>query len=279
MKTGRFALIVGTSFVLASPIATAGAQSPASVTRPEPARPVDDLRRVGAHYQFDNVSDVDPFQNAAVEYAQRLPIGTVVLGVNGARRYGTNGSQFELQAYPHLGRHSYVFLDVAASSSKEVFVPLRLAAEPYYNFSNGWEMSAGAQYLQTTGSDIYTYTGTLAKYFGNYWISARPSYTPAPDNDSYAWGVTARRYFSDRYDYLSLSFNRSVGVDPNATDPAIFARPPKLGNYLVSLDRRQPLGSTRSRAVYGVGYQREEIAPAKFRLHRTATFGLEWYIP
>jgi hypothetical protein len=31
--------------------------------------------------------------------------------------------------------------------------------------------------------------------------------------------------------------------------------------------------------VYGVGYQREEIAPARYRLHRTATFGLEWFIP
>lgn len=279
MKPGRLALIVGTSFVFACPVGLAGAQAPARTVRPEPSRPLDDLRRVGARYQFDNVSDVDAFQDATLEYAERLPLGTVVFDVNGARRYGITGTQFELQAYPHLSRHSYVFLDVAASPSKEVFVPLRVSAEPYYNWSNGWEMSAGAQYLQVPGTDVYTYTGTIAKYFGNYWVSARPSYTPAPDNDSYAWGVTARRYFADRYDYATLSFTRSVGVDPSATDPTEFARPPKLGSYTVSLDRRQPIGRTRSRAAYGIGYQREEIAPARYRLHRTATFGLEWFIP
>jgi len=249
--------------------------------RPEPARPLDDLRRVGARYQFDNVSDVDAFQDATLEYAERLPLGTVVVDVNGARRYGTNGTQLDVQAYPHLGRHSYVYLDFAASSSKEVFVPLRVSAEPYYNWANGWEMSAGAQYLQPAGSasNIYTYTGTLAKYFGNYWVSARPSYTPAQDNNSYAWGLTGRRYFADRYDYASLNFTRSVGIDPNATDPTMFVRAPKLGSYTVSVDRRQPIGRTRSRAAYGIGYQREEIAPARYRLHRTATFGLEWFIP
>jgi YaiO family outer membrane protein len=280
MRPGRFALIVVASFVCALPVVSAGAQSSAAA-RPEPVRPLDDLRRVGARYQFDNVSDVDAFQDATLEYAERLPIGTVVVDVNAARRYGNNGSQLDLQAYPHLGRHSYVYLDVAASSSKEVFVPLRISAEPYYNWANGWEMSGGAQYLQPPGSaaDLYTFTGTLAKYFGNYWVSARPSYTPSQDNNSYAWGVTGRRYFSGRYDYASLNFTRSVGIDPNANDPTMFVRAPKLGSYTVSLDRHQPIGRTRSRAVYGVGYQREEIAPARYRLHRTATFGLEWFIP
>jgi YaiO family outer membrane protein len=281
MKIGRLAHIVGTSFVLACPIAIAGGQAPVHAHRSERPAPLDDLRRVGARYQFDNVSDVDPFQDATLEYAERLPMGTVVLDVNAARRYGTNGTQLELQAYPHLGRHSYVFLDVAASSAKEVFLPLRVSAEPYYNWANGWEMSAGAQYLRTPGSasDLYTYTGTVAKYFGNYWISARPSFTPSQISNSYGWGFTARRYFSDRYDYAALTFSRNIGIDPSATDPTVLARPPRLGTYTVSLDRRQPIGRTRSRAAYGIGYQREEIAPARFRLHRTATFGLEWFIP
>jgi len=281
MKIGRFPHIVVTSFVLACPFALASGQGAVRTIQPERAAPLDDLRRVGARYQFDNVSDVDPFQDATVEYAERLPIGTIVVDLNAARRYGTLGTQGELQAYPHLGRHSYVFLDVAASSSKDVFLPLRVSAEPYYNWANGWEMSAGAQYLRTPGSaaDLYTYTGTVAKYFGNYWISARPSYTPSQASDSYGWGVTARRYFSDRYDYAALSFSRNIGIDPSETDPSILTRPPKLGTYTVSLERRQPIGRTRSRAVYGIGYQREEIAPARFRLHRTATFGLEWFIP
>ena len=280
MTRGCFrSLLLKVCIAVASASAVAGGQGIAAANKPEPSRPLDDLLRVGARYQYDNVSDIDPWQDASLEYAQRLPFGTVVFGVNGAHHFDRNGAQFELQAYPRLTKRSYLFFDVAASSDKAVFLPLRLIAEPYYNFSNGWEVSAGAQYLQAPGRDVYTYSGTLARYFGNYWISARPTYTPVPDNDSYGGALTARRYFSDRYDYLSLIVSRSIGVDPSATDPTSFLRQPKLASYAVALDRRQPIGRTHARASYGFGYQSEEIAPGRNRLHRTAIVGLEWFIP
>jgi YaiO family outer membrane protein len=260
------------------PFLTVAAQAPLAGVARENSRQLDDFRRVGVRYQYDDVSDVDPWQDLSLEYAQRLPFGTVISAVNAARRYGKNGAQLELQAYPRLTRRSYVFLDLAASSSKEVYLPLRVVAEPYYNFANGWELSAGAHYVQTAGPDVYSYTGTLAKYFGNYWISARPSFTRAPDNNSYAWGMTGRRYFGDRYDYAAVTVNRSVGVDPEARDPSTFTRLPKLGGFAVNLERRQPLGRSHARATYGIGYHKEQIAPGRNRLHRSATLGLEWYV-
>ncbi|MEO7822886.1 MAG: YaiO family outer membrane beta-barrel protein [Gemmatimonadaceae bacterium] len=258
-------------------VAAQGTQGAASSH--ESVRPLDDRRRLGVRYQYDDLSDIEPWHDLALEYAQRLPFGTLVLGVSGARRYLKNGVQFELQAYPRLTRRSYVFLDVAASSSTGVFLPLRLVAEPYFNFATGWEVSAGVRYLRTPGPDAYTYTGTLGKYFGNYWISVRPSFTRVPDNNSYAWGLTGRRYFGDRYDYATLTASRSVGVDPEARDPAAFTRIPRLISYAVALDRRQPLGRSGTRATYGIGYQQEQIAPGRTRLHRSATVGLEWYVP
>lgn len=117
---------------MGSQIQTVAAQAPLAATAgQENARPLDDLRRVAVRYQYDIVSDIGPWQDVSLEYTQRLPFGTVVSGVNGARRYGKSGAQFELQAYPRLTSHSYLFLDAAVSSSRDVFLPLRVVAEPY----------------------------------------------------------------------------------------------------------------------------------------------------
>ncbi|MFN2636418.1 MAG: YaiO family outer membrane beta-barrel protein [Gemmatimonadaceae bacterium] len=272
------ALILGLGTCLVLSAALARAQVPGAALDAR-TLPLDDLRHFATRYQYEDVTTIDPWQDVSVEYAQRFGFGTMVAGVNAAQRYRQNGVQFELQAYPRLSRRSYLFIDGAWSNSKEVYLPLRLAAEPYYNFSNGWETSAGARYLQTPGTDVVTYTGTLAKYFGNYWLSGRPSYSPATTGNSYGWEVTGRRYFSDRYDYLTLLVGRSIGIDAEAKDPLRFTRQAKLGDLLARLERRQPIGRTRSRITYGIGYEREEIAPGRNRLHRSATLGLEWFTP
>ncbi len=243
------------------------------------ATAVDDFRRISSRYKYDDLSDTDAWQDVSLEYAQRSGYGTWIAGVNAARRNALSGTQLELQAYPRLSRHSYVFLDVATSSSEGVYLPFRAAAEPYYNFANGWEVSAGAHYLRPVGRDVVTYTGALAKYFGNYWISARPFFTRAENDNSYSGGVTGRRFFSGRYDYAELKVSRSVGVDPEAIDPSMFNRQPKLGSFAATLERRQPLGHSHARATYGFGYEKEQTAPGRTRTHRSATLGLEWFVP
>jgi len=260
-------------------VLSAGAQAvstPAIEARP--SRPVDDFRRVAIRYRYDKVSDVDPWHDLSAELAQRFPFGSVIAGVNTARRYGKTGAQFELQAYPHLGPRAYLALGGAWSGSSDVFLPLRLSAEPYYNFPSGWETSAGVRYLRSSVAGALTYTGTLARYFGNYWISGRPSFTRVSGTNSYGWELTGRRYFSERYDYLTLVVSRSVGLDPETRDPLRFTRPARLGVFHSRVERRQPLGGSHLRATYGAGYEREQIAPGMTRTHRTGTLGIEWYI-
>jgi YaiO family outer membrane protein len=272
------AYILGIGACLALSVSSARAQVPAPALDARSLQ-LDDLRRFAARYQYDDVSGIDPWQDASLEVAQRFGFGTVIAGVNGAQRYRQNGVQVELQAYPRLTRKSYVFIDAAWSNNKDVYLPFRASLEPYYNFSNGWETSAGARYLQTTGTDVVTYTGTIAKYFGNYWLSGRPSFSRVATSNSYGWEVTGRRYFSDRYDYLALLVGRSLGIDAETRDPLRFTRPARLGDFLARIERRQPLGRSHSRATYGIGYEREEIAPGRNRLHRSATLGLEWFTP
>jgi YaiO family outer membrane protein len=241
-------------------------------------RPLDDLRRVAVRYGYDDPSDVEAWHSLSIELAQRLRFGSVIGGLNAARRYEKNGAQLELQAYPFLTARSYLTLIAGWSPSTGVFLPLRLSAEPYYNFANGWETSAGVRYLQTPGPDVYVYTGTLARYVGNYWLSGRPHFSRTSGATSYGWEANGRRYFADRYDYVALRVSRTIGVDPEAVDPQRFTRPARLGGILAQLERRQPMGKSR-RATFGVGYGREQIGAGRTRVHRSATAGIEWFVP
>lgn len=266
--------------LLAMGVASAGAQMDSAATiRAPTVRPLDDLRRVAARYRYDEVSDIDPWHDLSLEVAQRFSFGSVIAGVNAARRYQKTGAQLELQAYPHLGTRSYLALNGAWSGSTGVFLQLRLSAEPYYNFTNGWETSAGVRYFKRPGPDVLFYTGTLAKYLGNYWLSARPYFAGVSGDDSYGWEVTGRRYFADRYDYVTLVVSRTMGVDPEARDPERFTQPTRLSAFLARLERRQPLGSSHLRATYGIGYEREQVVAGQLRLHRTVTLGIEWLVP
>ena len=244
-----------------------------------PTRALDDLMRVATRYQYDDVSGIDPWHDWSLSLAYRTPVGSVIAGVNTARRYEKNGAQLELQAYPFLTARSYLALNGAWSGSTGVFLPMRLSGEAFYNFPSGWETSVGARYFQTPGPDILFYTGTLGKYFGNHWVSGRPYFTGFARDDSYGWELTGRRYFADRFDYLSLLVSRSVGAAPEARDPQLFTQSERPTSFLARLDRRQRLGATHLRLTYGVGYERERIAPEVTRLHRTAALGLEWFIP
>jgi YaiO family outer membrane protein len=281
VRGGTLALVALAGLAIAS--RSAGSQiTPLSLPSPAPAAetpPLDDLRRLTVRYQYDDLSDVDSWHDASVMLAQRTRLGSVIAGVNAARRYDDTGLQYELQAYPLLTRRSYLALNGAWSPSRSVFIPLRLSAEPYYNFASGWETSAGVRYFQTPGPDVFVYTGTLAKYFGNYWVSARPHLTGFSGDDSYGGELTGRRYFSHRYDYVGLLVSRSIGVSLDALDPQRLTQRARLSGFLARLERRQPLGASPFRVMYGAGYERQQMAAGRVRRHHMAVAGIEWFVP
>lgn len=47
----------------------------------------------------------------------------------------------------------------------------------------------------------------------------------------------------------------------------------------IARERRQAIGRSHARATYGIGYENEQTAPGVTRLHRSATFGMEWFLP
>lgn len=256
----------------------AAAQTERAVSPPVPnAASSEDLTRAAAAYQYDYIGDAPPWRALALDVARRFDAGTFVARVNLAERFGVKGHQLEAEAYPHLSQHSYVYAAVAVSGSRAVFVPLRAALEPYYNFTSGWESSAGIRYFHTPGPSVLTVTGTVGKYFGNYWISGRPSVSTAAGVRSYTAALIGRKYFSDRYDYFSIAASRSIGADIESSDPGRFLRPPRFRSYEVHAERKRPVGKFPFRATLGASYEHEQVAPLRFRNHRRFTLGLEWF--
>lgn len=237
----------------------------------------EDLQRVGARYQVDFLSDVDAWHDLSLDFSRLLSHGPVAARLNFARRFGTTGVQAELDAYPRLSSRSYLYLAVAASASDQVFIPFRAAVEPYVELGN-WEASLGLRYFRVPSASVRVFTGSAGHYFGNYLISVRPYISVLDSERSYAGEVVWRKYFTGRYDYVSVALTGSRGLDPQARDPFRSSRRVSLTALGARVERRQPV-SRGIRALFGAGWEREELAPGKFRRHATLLGGLEWFIP
>lgn len=273
LRTSRAVLTTAVIFFGAS---STGVAQAAHTPDERPVSTEDDSR-LNAYYQYDYIGSIAPWRTLTVEGAHHFLPGTVVGRVNLAERFGSRGSQIEVEAYPRLTSRSYLYSAIAVSGSRSVFVPLRLALEPYYSFRNGWEGSAGARYFNTPGPSVFTLTGTIGKYVGNYWFSGRPSLTVIRGTHSIAASMVGRKYFSGRYDYLSVAGSLTNGANTESPDPTRFERTPRLHSYQFSAERKIPLGSRPARFTIGAAYEHEAIAPLRFRNHRSVTVGLEWF--
>lgn len=272
--TGRMATA---ALAIALPI-LAGAAVPARSQSAETPRRIADRPWVGARYDLDVVSGLDAWQELTVEMAQPVSDAMLIARVREARRFGLYGTQVEGEAYPHLGPLTYLYLGAAGSSSSDVYPTLRLSGEVYRALPAAWEVSLGGRYARTPLVRLNTITGTVARYVGNWWLSARPSYTSYSGEHARALSGVARRYFSGRYDYVSMTVSASGGADPEARDPLRLERPATLHGWAAHVERLRPVGE-RLRLRYGAGYEREELAAAGRREHRTLVVGADWVLP
>lgn len=256
----------------------AGAAVPLCAQSTEVPRRLVDHGWVGARYDLDAVTGLDAWQELTVEMAQPVGDAMLIARVREARRFGLYGTQVEGEAYPRLGPLTYLYLGAAGSSSSDVYPTLRLNGEVYRELPAAWEVSLGARYSRTPVVRLNTITGTIARYMGDWWLSARPSFTSDSGEHSQSLSGVARRYYSGRYDYVSMTLSASAGADPEAHDPLRLQRPPTLHAWAAHVERLRPVGE-RLRVRYGVGYEREQVASGGTRDHRTLVLGADWVLP
>ncbi len=174
---------------------------------------LDDLlpNKVGIDYEFESFDDsTADWQITSLDYRRSFGFGSMIARMNYADRFDKNGTQFEVDAYPGLARKTYAFVSLGYSTSS-LFPELRYSGEVFHNFPDGWEGSAGFRRLEFSSSDVTIYTGTVAKYFGSYWLSFRPNYVDKADGTSTSGRVSLRRYYGGRDEYWEVAAGGGVG--------------------------------------------------------------------
>lgn len=161
---------------------------------------------------FEKDFNRDPWHLTAFSYGRKTKLGTAIVRVNYAWRFGLNGAQYEVDAYPKLGENSYGYLNYGFADNS-LFPKNRFGIEWYHNFPHAFEGSLGMRYLDfgSTGVDIYT--ATFGKYVGNYWLSLRSFVTPDPEGTSVSGFILGRHYFSDSENYIGM--RAGYGISPD----------------------------------------------------------------
>lgn len=221
------------------------------------------INKIRLNYWSDYFSDRDSWQFFSASIGRKTEkFGTIILRYNYAARFARNGHQIEIDAYPSLGKSVYLYFNAGISNASN-FPISRLSLEPYFKLPHSFEFSIGLRYmnfdkshlLATDSSMVIIYTGTLGKYFGNYWISLRPYLVPGNKAWSKSLNLTIRRYLKDADNYLSLVLGSGISPDIQqyAFDPNYYLKSNKI-----SLEYRKKLGNHFFLDL-GTGFAREEI--------------------
>jgi YaiO family outer membrane protein len=148
----------------------------------------------------------DSGYETSLQYERKESWGSVIGRVNLARRFDQTAPQFEVDAYPKVTPKMYAYLNYGYSGS-ELYPQHRIGAELFRSTSKGWEYSAGVRYLRFTDvEDVTVLTASLSAYIGNWWISARPFFSPFSDPKSGSVALMSRRYLGSNGDYLGAEF-------------------------------------------------------------------------
>lgn len=225
---------------------------------------------IGVTYEYDKFDKTfDPWQIGSISYSRYTPIGSVIFRVNFAKRFGANGTQYEVDMYPSFGTGVYAYLN-AGYSQDGLFPKNRYGASLYLSLPLSFEIDGGFRLLRYS-SDTWIYTFALGKYWGNFWSSLRTFITPQVDKASHSYSLIVRRYFSSADDYLALSIGTGITPDETSVD--------LQGNWLKSnklgLEYQTKVSKVLILNVSG-DYNREEYLTDNFRTKLSFGLGLKF---
>ncbi len=172
--------------------------------------------KIGVSYDFVyfNREYKDPWHLANLEYSRQTGLGSVIGWVNYANRFRENGVQFETEAYPHISRSFYGYIDFGYSPQATLFPAWRTGASLYVNLPHAFEADAGFRYLYFSSS-TWLYTFSLGKYYRNLWFNARCYLVPGQGGTSQSVTLTTRYYYGGADDYYMIAAGTGISPDDN----------------------------------------------------------------
>lgn len=179
----------------------------------------------------------NPWKLASISYGRSTRLGTVTGRLNYANRFGNNGFQTEIDAYPHISNTFYSYLNIGVSGSEPVFPRFRAGASLYANLPKSFEAEAGFRYLKFTDA-TWIYTLSVSKYVKSFWFNLRTYLVPGESDFSQTYIGTMRYYYGTADDFIALA--AGTGISPDETRNALLGREiQKLGSQRASIELRK----------------------------------------
>ena len=188
---------------------------------------------------YENSSFDKQFDKAwnlgSISYGRQTKLGSITARVNYANRFATNGFQGEVDAYPHISKTFYGYVNFGYSGDVGVFPAYRAGFSLYANLPNSFEGEVGLRYLYFT-SATKIYTASLGKYWKSFLFTARTYITPSTTDVSQSYSLTSRYYLKGADDYIGLSLGTGISPDDNNQNIQYSNKQNKLSSRKISAD-------------------------------------------
>lgn len=205
-------------------------------------------------YRYDYFTDIfDPWKFGEFALSRQTPIGSVIGRVQYARRFGSDGAQFNIDAYPSIANGLYAYVSGGYSESS-IYPRYRFGLSLYKSLPASFELAAGIRYLDFITSQTDIYTASLTKYKGSYLFTLRSYYVPSPGGNSKSLNLVMRRYFGSATAYVSIT----GGYGSAPTEIRFSQDIQTLDSWSVGIDGQYPL-SQRIFVGGNAGYDSSEF--------------------
>lgn len=171
----------------------------------KPPAPNEPLNKIWLNYEYQHFNqDFAAWNWWSLEYSHRFDWGALVGRVNWADRYDQTAFQYEVDAYPHLSKGAYLYLNYGVAEQDTFFPSRKYGAEIYFSLPKQFEASVGVRRLEYSVSNVWLYTGSIGWYRGNWYMSFRPWVSNKPGDTSASASFMARRYLATKDDHWTL---------------------------------------------------------------------------
>lgn len=238
----------------------------------EPRGPAIRATTLGVDYSYAYFQgDLDPWHLGALSLGHRRAAGSLIGRLNVARRFAQSGTQFEVDAYPGLGKGAYGYLNAGYSPST-VFPDWRFGGEYFRSLPRAYEASLGFRLLRFDGAPVTLFTGSVGRYTGNYWLSLRPYVRDKSSGISASASLTARRYRADADNYVGgrLGFGSTPGDDAFSNEQLTRTSSATAGLHGSRSMRVRTIGT------WSLAYEREELSLGRVRNRWEVSGGLKY---
>jgi YaiO family outer membrane protein len=212
------------------------------------------------HTHFDRQFAND-WRVASLEYKRKLGMGTVLGRVNSASRFGKQGWQGEVEAYPVISKKVYAYTGVSYASTVPVFANWRAGTSLYMNVAKSWEAEAGFRYLYFDQS-IWMGAVGVSRYAGAWLLNARSFFSVQSPAENQSFFLKIQRFLKNEKDYVWLQ--AGSGVSPDEGRSIQLNTSARLSSKRITAGAKLSL-QHRMQLLVSAGYAKDE--------YRLKTFG------